>query len=44
MPCEGEGYRLDLGAVVPVHDADLEYAWFFRAEFPGVLRTVFLIP
>jgi RNA polymerase sigma-70 factor (ECF subfamily) len=22
---------------------DLEYAWFFRAEFPMVLRTVFLI-
>lgn len=24
-------------------EADLEYAWFFRAEFPMVLRTVFLI-
>ena len=24
-------------------DAELEYAWFFRAEFAGVLRTVFLI-
>ena len=23
--------------------AELEYAWFFRAEFPMVLRTVFLI-
>jgi RNA polymerase sigma-70 factor (ECF subfamily) len=23
--------------------ADLEYAWFFRVEFPMVLRTVFLI-
>jgi RNA polymerase sigma factor (sigma-70 family) len=31
------------GQVVPVSDADLEYAWFFRAEFPGVLQTVFLI-
>jgi RNA polymerase sigma-70 factor (ECF subfamily) len=31
------------GRVVPVRDADVEYAWFFRAEFPGVLRTVFLI-
>jgi len=26
-----------------VNEAHLEYAWFFRAEFPGVLRTVFLI-
>ena len=26
-----------------MNEADLEYAWFFRAEFPGVLRTVFLI-
>jgi RNA polymerase sigma-70 factor (ECF subfamily) len=26
-----------------VSDADLEYAWFFRAEFAAVLRTVFLI-
>jgi len=26
-----------------VTGADLEYAWFFRAEFPMVLRTVFLI-
>jgi RNA polymerase sigma-70 factor (ECF subfamily) len=26
-----------------VTEADLEYAWFFRAEFPMVLRTVFLI-
>ncbi len=26
-----------------MNDAHLEYAWFFRAEFPGVLRTVFLI-
>jgi RNA polymerase sigma-70 factor (ECF subfamily) len=26
-----------------VNDAQLEYSWFFRAEFPGVLRTVFLI-
>jgi RNA polymerase sigma factor (sigma-70 family) len=26
-----------------VGEADLEYAWFFRAEFPMVLRTVFLI-
>jgi RNA polymerase sigma-70 factor (sigma-E family) len=26
-----------------VSEADLEYAWFFRAEFPAVLRTVFLI-
>jgi len=26
-----------------VAEADLEYAWFFRAEFPMVLRTVFLI-
>ena len=24
-------------------EADLEYVWFFRAEFPAVLRTVFLI-
>ena len=24
-------------------EADLEYAWFFRVEFPMVLRTVFLI-
>ena len=24
-------------------ETDLEYAWFFRAEFPMVLRTVFLI-
>lgn len=24
-------------------EAELEYAWFFRAEFPMVLRTVFLI-
>ena len=24
-------------------DAELEYAWFFRAEYPAVLRTVFLI-
>ncbi len=24
-------------------DAELEYAWFFRAEFPQVARTVFLI-
>jgi RNA polymerase sigma-70 factor (ECF subfamily) len=26
-----------------VAETDLEYAWFFRAEFPMVLRTVFLI-
>jgi RNA polymerase sigma-70 factor (sigma-E family) len=26
-----------------VAGAELEYAWFFRAEFPMVLRTVFLI-
>jgi RNA polymerase sigma-70 factor (sigma-E family) len=26
-----------------VTETDLEYAWFFRAEFPMVLRTVFLI-
>jgi RNA polymerase sigma factor (sigma-70 family) len=26
-----------------VNEANLEYTWFFRAEFPGVLRTVFLI-
>lgn len=26
-----------------MNEAHLEYAWFFRAEFPGVLRTVFLI-
>lgn len=26
-----------------MNDAQLEYSWFFRAEFPGVLRTVFLI-
>jgi RNA polymerase sigma factor (sigma-70 family) len=26
-----------------VNEAHAEYAWFFRAEFPGVLRTVFLI-
>jgi RNA polymerase sigma factor (sigma-70 family) len=26
-----------------LNEAHLEYAWFFRAEFPGVLRTVFLI-
>jgi len=26
-----------------VNEAHLEYAWFFRAEFPVVLRTVFLI-
>jgi RNA polymerase sigma-70 factor (ECF subfamily) len=26
-----------------VNEAHLEYSWFFRAEFPGVLRTVFLI-
>ena len=24
-------------------DADLEFAWFFRAEFPAVARAVFLI-
>jgi RNA polymerase sigma-70 factor (ECF subfamily) len=24
-------------------EVELEYAWFFRAEFPMVLRTVFLI-
>ncbi len=24
-------------------EAELEYAWFFRVEFPMVLRTVFLI-
>lgn len=24
-------------------DAELEYAWFFRAEFPAVVRTVYLI-
>lgn len=24
-------------------ERELEYAWFFRAEFPSVLRTVFLI-
>jgi len=24
-------------------DVELEYAWFFRAEFPQVARTVFLI-
>ena len=24
-------------------ETDLEYAWFFRAEFPMVLRTVYLI-
>jgi RNA polymerase sigma-70 factor (ECF subfamily) len=29
--------------VVPVSDADEEYEWFFRSEFPAVLRTVFLI-
>jgi RNA polymerase sigma factor (sigma-70 family) len=26
-----------------VTERELEYAWFFRAEFPSVLRTVFLI-
>ena len=26
-----------------MNEADIEYAWFFRAEFAGVLRTVFLI-
>lgn len=26
-----------------VQEVELEYAWFFRAEFPMVLRTVFLI-
>jgi RNA polymerase sigma-70 factor (ECF subfamily) len=26
-----------------VTEHELEYAWFFRAEFPSVLRTVFLI-
>ena len=31
------------GRVVPVSDADEAYEWFFRAEFPAVLRTVFLI-
>ena len=31
------------GRLVPVGDAEPEYVWFFRAEFPGVLRTVFLI-
>ena len=29
--------------MVPVSEAGPEYAGFFRAEFPGVLRTVFLI-
>ncbi|MDP9301296.1 MAG: sigma-70 family RNA polymerase sigma factor [Actinomycetota bacterium] len=24
-------------------DTELEYAWFFRTEFPSVLRTVYLI-
>jgi hypothetical protein len=28
---------------VPVNDPDADYAWFFRAEFPAVLRTVFLV-
>jgi RNA polymerase sigma factor (sigma-70 family) len=26
-----------------VTERELEYAWFFRTEFPSVLRTVFLI-
>lgn len=26
-----------------MNDADADYAWFFRAEFPAVLRTVFLV-
>ncbi len=26
-----------------MREAELEYAWFYRAEFPQVLRTVFLI-
>jgi RNA polymerase sigma-70 factor, ECF subfamily len=26
-----------------LNEAELEFAWFFRAEFPSVLRTVFLI-
>jgi len=26
-----------------LEDVELEYAWFFRAEYPAVLRTVFLI-
>jgi RNA polymerase sigma-70 factor (ECF subfamily) len=29
--------------VVRVRDADLQYEWFFRAEFPVVLQTVSLI-
>jgi DNA-directed RNA polymerase specialized sigma24 family protein len=31
------------GWVVPVSDADEAYEWFFRSEFPAVLRMVFLI-
>ena len=31
------------GVRTRVAETDLEYAWFFRAEFPMVLRTVFLI-
>jgi RNA polymerase sigma-70 factor (sigma-E family) len=26
-----------------VNEGELEYAWFFRTEFPSVLRTVYLI-
>jgi DNA-directed RNA polymerase specialized sigma24 family protein len=26
-----------------VSEAELEYAWFFRTEFPAVVRTVYLI-
>jgi RNA polymerase sigma-70 factor (ECF subfamily) len=35
LPAHGAGGFLE--------DAELEYAWFFRTEYPTVLRTVFLI-